>query len=247
MKDLVVAIGMGYRASTQLFFGALALWLVPAIFELLQHVVEWKLGMFSVGDRVEPGFETHMRMGFGYMKVGAIALCVYFVPRFFYQGRNWRQILSIDATFLRGAVVVLGTFGVSLSVAVGGNWIVSVVLTGESVPQQLLGQILGLLMSIPLMAVIPWGVGLIAGDSSITLRRSIDAMHGRWLWAFVLFISCIFPAMILHMYLNVIARGADPGPLGLVLLLDSVVVGCIAILMGSAYWTIYRIRVLEFK
>ena len=79
----------------------------------------------------------------------------------------------------------------------------------------------------------------------MTFRKSVASMHRRWLWAFFLTLACMVPAIVPHYLLNDLAYGMPPAVVGLLLLLDSILVGFIALLFGSAYWTIYRFRVLD--
>ena len=79
----------------------------------------------------------------------------------------------------------------------------------------------------------------------MTLRKSVSAMRRRWIWANLLILVCLLPTVIPHYVLNFIAYGASPAVVGTLLLLDSVLVGFIALLMGSSVWIIYRLRVLD--
>lgn len=51
--------------------------------------------------------------------------------------------------------------------------------------------------------------------------------------------------MIPHTALNLVAVGMAPAVAGTLLVLDSVLVGFMALVMGSTAWTIYRVRVLD--
>ena len=53
------------------------------------------------------------------------------------------------------------------------------------------------------------------------------------------------PLLIAHAALNLAAIGASPLVAGTLLVLDSVLVGFVALVFGSAGWMIYRIRVLD--
>ncbi len=95
------------------------------------------------------------------------------------------------------------------------------------------------------MAILPWGVGLIAGDHAMTFRRSLRAMRGRWFWAAFLMLGSPLVVMIPHAALNLVTVGAAPVVAGSLLVLDSVLVGFMALVMGSAGWIVYRVRVLD--
>ena len=245
IKGLGGAIAGSYRVAWELFATASALWIGVALLELLQHAVEWHLGMFVVGDGIEAGSESRIRMGFGLTKVAAAAACTYLVPRFLYQDRDWKRVRRLDKTFLRGVAVVAGIAALGIAIPAVLAWAANVIYLMDPWVAAIWGQGLGLLLTIPFMALFPWGIGLIAGDHAMTLRRSVRAMHRRWIWATLLLLACAIPPMVLHVALNEIAVGTSSLALGAILLLDSVLVGFIALILGSSSWTIYYIRVLE--
>lgn len=123
--------------------------------------------------------------------------------------------------------------------------LVSAVVGMDPDSPALWGLLAGLALTVPLMAVMPWGVGMLAGDASMTFARSVRAMRGRWFWATFLMFGCTLPLLIAHAALNLLAIGASPLVAGTLLVLDSVLVGFVALVLGSAGWMIYRIRVLD--
>ena len=147
-----------------LFAGAVGLWLAAALFELLQHAVEWELGMFTRGDGIEAGFETQTRMTFGYLKAGAMVVCFYLVPRFMYQDRKWRRVLSYDNALLKGVAVAAGTVGLSMAPSEGLTALAARIDLMDPALEFAWAQLIGLMLTIPLAALLPWSIGLIAGD-----------------------------------------------------------------------------------
>ena len=245
LQGLAGAIASSYRVAGGLFATALALWIGVALIELLQHAVEWRLGMFTPGDGIQEGTESRIRAGFGLPKVAAVAVCIYLVPRYLYQDRDWKRVGRLDGTFLRGVAVVAGVAALSFAIAAALTGTVKLVFAMDPAVAVLWGQGLGVVLTIPLMALSPWGIGLIAGDHAMTLRRSVRAMHRRWIWGTLLIVACGIPMLVLHIALNEMAVGTSPLAMGTILLLDSVLVGFMALVLGSSSWTIYRIRVLE--
>ncbi len=72
-------------------------------------------------------------------------------------------------------------------------------------------------------------------------------MHGYWIWAWLLFPCCIVLTMVPFFLLSALAYGASPAIKGSLLLLDSILAGFIALLIGCTNWTIYRFRVLDAR
>ncbi len=77
------------------------------------------------------------------------------------------------------------------------------------------------------------------------LWKSIRPMRRRWIWATLLIFACSIPTVIPHLVLIETAYGTSPFVLETLLLLDSVLVGFIALILGSSLWVIYRMRVLD--
>ncbi len=247
ISGLGTAIGESYRTSIALFASATGLWIGVAALEALQHGVEWHLGMFASDDNIEAAVESPAYHSVGYMKVAAVTVCCYLVSRYLYQDRDWRRVLRADTTLLKGIAVVIGTQAVALGIPGALMATVAPVdATGPTLAGMLVSFV-GFALMVPLMAVTPWGVGLIAGDQSMTLGKSIRAMRRRWIWATLLVLGCYVPVLIPHLALNMIAVGTSPPAIVLaaLLLTDSVLTGFAALLLGSSYWIMYRTRVLD--
>ena len=245
IRELANAINVCYRMAFSLFVGAVWLWLGVAFFELLQHAVEWHFGMFTIGDGIDPDSELKTRMVFGYLKIAALLVCAYLVPRFLYLDRDWKRVLRGDRWLLWGVIVVIGIGLLSFAPAEILSAIEARVDLIDPEFERLWIELGGFLLTIPIFAIYPWSIGLIAGDHSMTFKRSISAMHRRWIWALSLSLICVVPSLAPHYLLNHLAIGASPAAMASLLLLDSVLVGFIALLFGSFFWTIYRFRVLD--
>ena len=247
ISGLGSAIGASYRTGLGLFASATGLWIGVAALEALQHGVEWHLGMFASDGNIEAAVESHAYHSVGYTKVAAVTVCCYLVSRYLYQDRNWRRVLRVDTTLLKGIAVVIGTQAVALGVPTALTTTMAPVDTTGLTLAGMLVSFVGLALMVPLMAVLPWGVGLIAGDHAMTLGNSIRAMRRRWIWATLLVLGCYVPVLIPHLALNMIALGTSPAAvvLATLLLTDSVLTGFAAVMLGSSYWIMYRTRLLE--
>ena len=241
ISGLGAAIRDTYRTSVVLFGTAVGLWIGVAAVELAQHAVEWELGMFAADASIEAAVESDTYHAAGWAKVAAVTLCSWLIPRYLYQERDWRRVLRFDGTLVKGIAVMAGISGLpaipfALASAPGGI---------DFETAALWAQLVGLALTVPLMAVTPWGIGLVAGDHAMTFRKSVRAMRGRWFWATFLLLGCSLPLVVPHTALNLAAIGAGPVLAGTLLVLDSVLVGFVAVVVGSAGWTIYRVRVRD--
>ena len=247
ISGLGSAIGASYRTGLGLFASATGLWIGVAALEALQHGVEWHLGMFASDGNIEAALDSHAYRSAGYAKVAAVMVCGYLVSRYLYQGRDWRRVLRADTTLLKGIVVAIGTQAVALGIPGALTATMAPVDATGPTWAGMLVSFVGLALMVPLMAVMPWAVGLIAGDHAMTLGKSIRAMRRRWIWATLLVLGCYVPVLIPHLALNMIAIGTSPPAIVLatLLLTDSVLTGFAALLLGSSYWIMYRTRVLD--
>ena len=245
IEGLGTAIGASYRTSWDLVKSAAWLWAGVAAFELLQHGVEWNLGIYAPDGHIEAATESRAFWIAAYAKVAAVAACSYLVPRYLFQGRTRPQVLRVDGTLLRGIAVVAGTFALSLGIPEALTSTAKALDLMDPSTAAIWGQLIGFVLFIPLMAVVPWGIGLVAGDRSMTLRKSIHAMRRRWIWAVLLVLCCSLPLLIAHFALNELTFGAPAALSGSLLFLDAIWVGYMALLLGCVNWTLYRIRVLE--
>lgn len=239
IEGLATAFRDTYRASFVLFGAAVGLWVGAAVAELVQHAVEWELGLFAADASIETALESDTYHAAAWAKLAAVTLCGWLVPRYLYQERDWRRVLRPDRTLLKGIAVMAGISGLPiLPLMLAGG-------PGGILTAPPWAHLVGLALTVPTMAILPWGVGLIAGDDAMTFRKSLRAMRGRWFWAAFLLLGCPLPPLVLHGALNLMAFGAAPVVAGSLLVLDSVLVGFMALVMGSAGWIVYRIRVLD--
>lgn len=245
IDGLGAGIRASYRTSWDLVRSAAWLWVGVAAFELLQHGVEWNLGIYAPGGDIEAAAESRAFWVAAYAKAAAVAVCAYLVPRYLFRGRAWPQVLRVDGMLLKGIAVVAGIYALNLGFPEALTSTAKGLDLMDPSSAAIWGQVIGFVLVIPLMAVAPWGIGLVAGDRSMTLGKSIRAMRRRWIWAVLLIWGCCLPVLIAHFALNELAIGAPAVLSGTLLVLDSTLVGYIALLLGSAQWALYRMRALE--
>ena len=81
-------------------------WIIPTLVEGLQHYVEVQLGMFTVGDSVEAGKETVIRLAFGFLKVLSIIIPSMLILKLAAQGWDKRNIFPLT-TFEKLSLLIL--------------------------------------------------------------------------------------------------------------------------------------------
>jgi hypothetical protein len=212
---------------------------VPIVVEAVQHLVEWRIGMFdSLAGAA--AVESHpARMGVGYVKIASLLLVGFFVWRFLAFDSDRRQALRIDGTALRLFAPVMA-FQVALVVAQSqaGGVLGALVPAGRPL---ILAGLAAMLVAMALeLYLASWKVGLAAGNQRMTLAASIRTMRGNIGWSFGFTLAMFFPVMILHYLLNGLAIGRPTGVVAAMLAVDCLVVGYLAALFPTTVFIVAR-------
>lgn len=116
LSGLGAAIRDTFRTSFVLFGTAVGLWVGAAALELMQHAVEWELGLFDADASIEAAVASGTFHAAGWAKVAAVVLFTWLVPRYLYQERDWGRVLRADRTLAKGVAVMAGVSGLRVRV-----------------------------------------------------------------------------------------------------------------------------------
>lgn len=213
---------------------------IPFVAELAQHAAEVSAGMYAPAGEVT-GAEEGVRLAFGAFKILAIFLTILFALRYWAGGGDRRRAARPTLALIRGIALVL-------LVQVGGEVLILAAtaavarIGGLEAPeaQAALFAVGMLAWLVVATYLIPWFVGLLTEDSRITLRRSVAAVRGRLWRLFGLLVAGYLPALALHYALGMAAMGLAEPLVWALMLLDSLVVAFLAVVLASAYFTLYR-------
>lgn len=216
-----------YRGSWAFMLACPLLFLVPAVIEVIQHVVEVKIGMYDSIEMAKATEHHPARMIFGMIKIIALMVGTYWATRFVAFGNDKRAPGRLDPVALRLFSVYLAVQ--ILLTAIG---LYATTMSGSILLAQfLLSQIVAGMFML-------WGTAASIGDPSIGPVRSakLAGAHGLWI-GFFGFVA-ILPLMIPHYALGAGALLIKQGPIVLwgMLLVDSLIVGLIAATMGTLCW-----------
>lgn len=225
-----------YRSIIELYRrGISMLWLAPAVLALVvvpefaQHVAEIELGMFGTRAQTIAAAEHPTRIAFGYVKVAGLLLAIVAAARFWAARERreaWYRLSGIAwARFALGFLL----FGLV-----------------PAVPELFEAQIgkpaadaagIGLtLLMLPALFLMLAGL---FGDRATTIR----AMARRsWPWAVltaILLVLAFMPAQWLHGMNHRWAFGAHPVIVWSLMIFDSILVGLLAGLTGTAMYLGY--------
>lgn len=213
--------------------------LLPAAAELAQHAVEIGLGMYAPGGAAAAANHPQ-RLAFGAIKVLAILATVIFLVRIWAFGGDSRRAVRPTALLLKGlAIWLLVQIGGQLFTLLAGRGL------GGLADADRAGRLA--LAVAPLLLwlffanlLLPWFIGMIAEDRSMTAARSVAAVRNR-LWAtFGIWLAGFLPLTAVHYALGYGAIGQPAALVWAMMVVDALVVGLLAAAIASTYYTIYR-------
>ena len=234
MQDFLRGAG---RALRDLYPKGLSLfWLAPFVLalvvvpEFLQHVAEIRLGMFESREAFTAFAEDPTRMAFGYVKIAGLVLTFLASARFWWtreHGGHWAN----PGTIAWGRLLL----GLLLFMAVP---VLPDLVKGRVEPWLYHASVWGLmLLMLPMLFLLLAGL---FGD-----RQTPAAAMWRRAWPWVLLTAVLValafgPAQWLHGMNHRWALGASPVLLWALMIFDSLLVGLLAGLTGTALFLGYR-------
>lgn len=193
--------------------------LFPVVFELAQHVIEVRIGMYDSVAAAKAVEHAPVRMAFGLLKVAALVVPTYWVVRFIAFGDRNRA-LRLEAPAVR---LFAGVFAFQIALA-----IVQLFGLPRTGTVQFAAFIGGMVVGITLSG---WGVAAALGNGAVGPRASVALMWRQIPWTIAFSLATILPLMVPHYALAAIAI-IGPRPLMWpVLVIDSLLVGALSVVM----------------
>lgn len=218
-----------YPRSLRLFFLApltVALVVVP---EFLQHIVEVRLGMFDSKQAFKALQHDPTRWAFGLAKLTGLALAMLASARFWWarehDGRWWDLREVAWGRFALGFLIffVVGSLPELLRGAVPSPW------------YQIAGAVWALLL-------LPFLFLMIAGLFGDRSTRAVDMVKRSWPWLLLTALLLVLgfgPVSWLHQMNHHWGMGAAPAAVWALMIFDSLLVGLLAGLVGTAFYLGY--------
>jgi hypothetical protein len=220
-----------YRKGFATFWAAPAIVAIVVVPEATQHVIEIELGMFASKAAFIANASDPLRMGIGAVKVAALLLCILATARF-WSGGSVRAALLIPPRDLGRTLFALA---LGFAASLPAEWAVAtkqpLAVYWTIVPASWL-------LSFLLLVYL---IGAVLGDRAMTLRNALT--HGWKVLPLLalLVVSAFWPASMLHAYAHKLALGAAPLSVWALMAADSLVVGLMATVTGSALAVSYRL------
>jgi len=198
--------------------------------EGLQHLVEWRAGMFVSSAGAHHAATDMGRMVFGSVKVLWIELVTFWVLRFFVSGSADTTLRAGREAVRRYAVVMI----VMAALALITLW--PPVLAPAQAQRTVSLVLLAVqLVIFPLEAALtPWMVGAALGDRRADIGFSLRRAWGSIWWALALSLLTAVPLMVVHYALNLGAVGQPTPVAAIMLAADAVFVGYLGVAIGTA-------------
>ena len=224
-----------YSRSWRFMLAFPLLFLIPAIPEFVQHVVEFDLGMYSSLAAFRGASQSELRLGFGLVKALALGLPGYWFVRYLAwpdaPWRSWRAErpaiwLWLVIFALQAATTAYSLFGPSLTSLVPGDARTARLV---SIALQTGGAIFGVYLT-------AWGIGWVLGNVDCGPIRSVRIMLGSFWRTIGYIVASALPLMIVHYALGIGAIGRPVWLIWPMLAVDAVVVGFLGLaLAGSSF------------
>lgn len=210
-------------------------WFIPALIEGLQHYVEVQLGMFTVGDSVEAGRETIIRLAFGFLKTMSLSIPVILILKLSTNDWDKSKLFPLSAfekkaiiyTILSLLAFLIFTHYFSQPLT---NWLAETLsLSDNVIPFTPL-----IVLLIAMFSVRQYFLKGILRLSGIKLEGKLSGKSYLLEFIMLLFIVLLVtPPMVFHYKINGNwAVGTEGWELFSWLAVDSLLVGIMALLMG---------------
>lgn len=203
------------------------LFLIPALVEFAQHIVEINAGMYESRAAAKAAGDDPMRMIFGFAKVLSLSLPTYwFVRLMAFQDRA--KAARIEAPAFGLWLVLMALMALQTALAMFGPPLGTLLgLNGKFAA--IIGPALNSVWSIFGLYLIAWAVAWPLGNREIGPLHSIKLMSGSFWRTVACLLACVLPLMAMHYALGYLAIGLTPTWLDWpVLLLDSLIVAFLA-------------------
>jgi hypothetical protein len=216
-----------YRESLAFVVACPLLALVPVLFELIQHIVEVRIGMYDSPELAVATEDHPLRMTFGLLKIMALTVPFYWATRYFAGNRDVAAARSYDRTSL---TLFAGVLAFMLAVAALSLFVLP--REGAGVIASLLGSLL-----VSVLAA-RWFAAAALGNAAIGPLRSAREMLRLLPWAVAFTIAAQLPLMIPHYGFAALAILGPKSLLWPGLVIDSFLVGWLALVIVAANWVV---------
>lgn len=225
-----------WGAAVECFrWSARLVWTIPLLAALvvglegLQHLIEWRAGMYASLAAAKAAEHDPARMAFGLVKVAGLTVLHYWTTRFIVSGGSVQRTFASDPVAARKFAAYVAF---ALALAATQLWLPIWMLAAGASQQQIVAVAAGsMVVGVPLgTALAPWSVGAALGDPEAGPLHALRRAWGSILWGMALTLVVIGPVMAAHYVLGLGAIGQRPSVAAGMLVSDTLLVGFLGIL-----------------
>lgn len=227
-------VGFGFALAFPLIF------LIPPATEFIQHVIEWRIGMFDSLQQAEALANHPARIGFGHVKLAALLIVGLWIVRYIHSGGDRRKTGAISGWAVAGFVpILLVAFGITLAQnatapLTGADTLGKAGSFAAGLGLFVLGTIVQVLLA-------GWHAGVPLNDRRMNPFSSICRGLPILFPALGIYYAVFLPLLVVHTALNLAMAFSGPGTtLWILFVVDSLLVGFITTALWGSFHAIYR-------
>ncbi len=229
--SLFKVIGEAHRCALAFLLACPMVAAIPLVAEMVQHVAEISSGLYVSMDAAKAAAEDPLRLVLGVIKVMAMGLMGYWVPRYIALGFSPARALQHDSQAVK---TFTPYFVFSLALVVFDLFVKPKLYEGWSGGAKTLAGSLDFFAFLLLgSALAAWAAAAALGNRAIGAAQSVAVMRGHINWATALTFLGMLPLMIVHYGLFLWAVGQPTVIVWALCLLDSLVVAALAALLAA--------------
>ncbi|RDX36778.1 hypothetical protein DZA50_03440 [Kangiella sp. HD9-110m-PIT-SAG07] len=228
-----IAKDLGKGFYTLLFIAPL-FWIIPTLLEGLQHLVEVQLGMFTIGDTVEAGKETLIRLAFGFLKLLSIIIPSMLILKLSAQHWDKSKLFPLtDFEKLSYMVIALTILAALIFVTYYGQANTASLIGKFEIPSELAPFVPLLILLLPMIIFRNTLLKSFLKLCGINVEGKLSSKSYLFELLYIVFpVLLVAAPMVLHYKLNDWAVGTQGWELFSLLAADSLLVGFMTLLIG---------------
>lgn len=224
IKTIAIRFWQVGRDGLRLWWLAPVIPLIVILPEFIQHIAEIKLGMFASLDAFKQMQNDPDRWFYGYFKIAGLFLGILAAARFWAAQSQSARWWSLRTIAWRPFLIALAL-----------NCVATIgLLPLEGRLDETALQIVSVAVSIATLPLLVMMIGAFLGDATTSLKKAYRSGWGQALMMAIMFFAVMLGLQPLHQFNHTLAMGQPAYLVWLLMVWDSLLVGAMATLAGTA-------------